>query len=256
MKRIYALFALIISTSFLVIANIDAAAPKKLKWSFDGMFGTFDRTSIQRGFQVYKEVCAACHSLNLVAFRNLKEIGFSEEEAKEIAKGYRISDGPNDAGEMFERPGILSDRFPGPYANDKAARATNNGALPPDLSLVVRARENGANYIYSLLTGFNQNPPKEVILQDGMHYNPYFPGMQIAMAAPLSEGIVSYEDGTKADIDQMSRDVVNFLQWTADPKMEKRKLTGIKVLIFLSLFTILFAIANKRIWRRLISLQK
>lgn len=250
MKRIYALFALIISASFLVIANIDGAAPKKLKWSFDGVFGKFDRTSIQRGFQVYKEVCAACHSVNLVAFRNLKEIGFSEEEAKEIAKGYNISDGPNDAGEMFERPGILSDRFPKVYANEKAARAANNGAFPPDLSLVVRARENGANYIYSLLSGFGQTPPKEVIIQEGMHYNPYFPGMQIAMAAPLSEGIVTYEDGTKANIDQMSRDVVNFLHWTSDPKMEKRKLMGIKVLIFLGLFTILFIIAKKKSWSK------
>lgn len=250
MKRIYALFALIISASFLVIANIDGVAPKKLKWSFDGVFGKFDRTSIQRGFQVYKEVCAACHSLNLVAFRNLKEIGFSEEEAKEIAKGYNVGDGPNDTGEMFERPGILSDRFPKVYANEKAARAANNGAFPPDLSLVVRAREDGANYIYSLLSGFGQTPPKEVIIQEGMHYNPYFPGMQIAMAAPLSEGIVTYEDGTKATIDQMSRDVVNFLHWTSDPKMEKRKLMGIKVLIFLSLFTILFAIAKKKSWSK------
>ncbi len=248
MKKILSLFFLILVVSGLVIANTDNLAPKKLKWNFEGMFGTFDRTSIQRGFQVYKEVCAACHSLHLVAFRNLTEIGFSEAEAKEIAKNYSIPDGPNDSGEMFERPGILSDRFAGPYANEKAARASNNGAFPPDLSLIVRAREDGANYIYSLLTGFNQTPPAEIAIPDGMHYNPYFPGMKIAMTPPLSDGIVTYTDGTKATVDQMSRDVVNFLQWAADPKMEKRKSTGIKVLLFLALFTGLFYVAKKRVW--------
>lgn len=250
MKRILLTISLIFIASGLVIASTDNLAPKKMKWSFDGMFGSFDRTSIQRGFQVYKEVCSACHSLHLVAFRNLKDIGFSEAEAKEIAKNYNIPDGPNDSGEMFERPGILSDYFPGPYANEKAARASNNGAFPPDLSLMIRAREDGANYVYSLLTGFGQ-PPKDFNVQDGMHYNPYFPGMQIAMAAPLSDGIVTYTDGTKATIDQMARDVVNFLQWTADPKMEKRKLTGVKVLLFLGIFTALFAIAKKRVWKKI-----
>lgn len=248
MKKILILFSLVLVASGVVIASTENLHPKKIKWKFDGMFGTFDRTSIQRGFQVYKEVCSACHSLHLVAFRNLKDIGFSEAEAKEIAKNYSISDGPNDSGEMFERPGILSDRFSGPYANEKAARASNNGAFPPDLSLIVRAREDGANYIYSLLTGFNQPLPKDMVLGDNMHYNPYFPGMQIAMSPPLSEGIVTYTDGTKATIDQMSRDVVNFLQWTADPKMEKRKSMGIKALLFLSIFTALFYVAKKRTW--------
>jgi len=250
MKKILLLFSLVLVASGAVIASTDSLIPKKLKWSFDGMFGTFDRTSIQRGFQVYREVCSACHSLHLVAFRNLKEIGFSEAEAKEIAKSYSVTDGPNDSGDMFDRPGVLSDYFPGPYANEKAARASNNGAFPPDLSLVVRAREYGANYIYSLLTGFDQTPPKDMIIQDNMHYNPYFPGRQIAMAPPLSEGIVQYTDGTKATIDQMSRDVVNFLQWTADPKMEKRKSTGIKVLLFLVIFTGLFYVAKKRVWSK------
>ncbi len=248
MKKILLLFSLIFAASGIVIASTDNLQPKKLKWNFDGMLGTFDRTSIQRGFQVYREVCAACHSLHLVAFRNLTEIGFSEAEAKEIAKNYNVVDGPNDSGEMFERPALLSDRFPSPYANEKAARASNNGTFPPDLSLVVRARENGPDYIYSLLTGFNQTPPQGMVIQDGMHYNPYFPGMQISMAPPLSEGVVSYGDGTKATIDQMSRDVVNFLQWTADPKMEKRKSTGIKVLLFLAIFTALFIVAKKRMW--------
>ena len=251
MKKILLLFVLILASSGLVIANADNLSPKKIRWNFEGMFGTFDRTSIQRGFQVYKEVCSACHSLNLVSFRNLTEIGFSDMEAKEIARNYNIPDGPNDSGEMFERAGILSDHFYGPYANEKAARATNNGAFPPDLSLIVRAREDGANYIHSLLTGFNQAIPDGIQVQDGMHYNPYFPGMQIAMASPLSDGIVTYTDGTKATIDQMSRDVVNFLQWTADPKMEKRKSTGIKVLLFLLVFTGVFIFAKKSIWSKI-----
>jgi ubiquinol-cytochrome c reductase cytochrome c1 subunit len=251
MKRILFLLTLICAASGLVIASSDSLKPKKLKWGFEGMLGTFDRSSVQRGFQVYKEVCSACHSLNLVAFRNLKEIGFSEGEVKEIAKGYNIPDGPNDEGEMFERPGILTDRFPAPYANEKAGRAANNGAFPPDLSLIVRARENGANYLYSLLTGFNEAAPAYLKIQDNMHYNPYFPGMQIAMAAPLTDGIVQYTDGTNATIDQMAKDVVNFLQWTADPKMEKRKSMGIKVLFFLAIFTGLFIVAKKRVWKNI-----
>lgn len=249
MKRILLLLSLILVASGIVIASTDALRPKQEKWQFNGMFGTFDRSSIQRGFQVYKEVCSVCHSLDLVAIRNLTEIGFTEAEVKEIAKGYSIKDGPNDEGEMYERPGTLSDYFPGPYPNEKAARASNNGALPPDLSLMIRAREDGANHVYSILTGFGQTPPKGMVIPDTMHYNPYFAGRQIAMAPPLSDGIVTYSDGTKATVDQMSKDVVNFLQWAADPKMEKRKTMGFKVLLFLIVFTGLFVVAKKRIWR-------
>lgn len=251
MKRVLTLLIMIITASTIVIASTDVMAPKKVKWQFDGMLGTFDRTSIQRGFQVYKEVCAACHSLKLISFRNLTEIGFSPEEAKAIAKEYSITAGPNDSGEMFERPGTLPDYFPGPYANDQVARASNNGALPPDLSLVARARSNGANYIYSLLTGFNQTPPEGISIQEGMYYNPYFSGMQIAMASPLSDGMVQYSDGTNANVDQMAKDVVNFLQWTSDNKMETRKSMGIKVLFFLAVFTGLFLVAKKRIWNKI-----
>ena len=249
MKKIILLFSLILMASGAVIASTNEAKPKNMKWKFDGMFGTFDRTSIQRGFQVYKEVCSACHSLDLVAFRNLTEIGFTEAQAKAIAKEYSITAGPDDTGEMYQRPGILSDYFPNPYANEEQARASNNGAFPPDLSLIIRARANGANYVYSLLTGFNQTPPEDIKMQDGMHYNPYFSGGQIAMAAPLSEGIVTYTDGTKATIDQMSRDSVNFFQWTADPKMEIRKEMGLKILMFLLIFTGLFYVAKKRVWK-------
>lgn len=249
MKKILPLFSLVLIASSIVIASTDALKPKKVKWQFDGMFGTFDRSSIQRGFQVYKEVCSVCHSLDLVAMRNLTEIGFTEAEAKEIAKGYTYKDGPNDDGEMYDRPGTLADYFPSPYPNEKAARASNNGAFPPDLSLMVRAREDGANYVYSILTGFGQTPPAGMVIPATMHYNPYFAGGQIAMAPPLSEGIVTYTDGTKTTVDQMSKDVVNFLQWAADPKMEKRKSMGVKALIFLAVFTGLFIFAKRRIWK-------
>jgi ubiquinol-cytochrome c reductase cytochrome c1 subunit len=220
---------------------------KKVDWHFDGVLGTVDRQSAQRGFQVYKEVCAACHSLKLISFRNLQSLGFSEGEVKAIAAEYSIQDGPNDAGDMFERPGRPSDNFPAPYANDKAARVANNGALPPDLSLMVKARVDGANYLHSLLTGY-ETAPEGFQLSEGMHYNPYFPGGQIAMPKPISDGQVTYGDGTVATADQMSQDLVNFLQWTAEPEMEDRKSMGIKVFLYLLVFTGLFIAAKKRIW--------
>ncbi len=225
--------------------------PKQVEWAFDGVFGSFDRESIQRGFKVYKEVCSACHTLKRVAFRNLADVGFSEAEIKSLAASYQIPDGPNDEGEMFERPGLPSDRFHGPYSNEKAARAANNGALPPDLSLIVKAREDGANYVYSLLTGY-ETPPADFALGENMHYNPYFSGggNQFAMTAPLvKDGQVEYTDGTNPTVDQMARDVVNFLQWTAEPEMEARKALGMRVMIFTVIFTVLFFIAYKRIWR-------
>lgn len=233
-------------SGFSAEANSDKH-PKQMIWSFDGMFGGFDRPSIQRGYQIYKQVCSSCHSMNQLYFRNLTEIGFSEGEVKTIAKEYTVKDGPNDNGEMFDRPASPSDKFPSPHANEKAARAANNGAYPPDLSLIVKARHDGANYVYSLLTGY-ETPPAEVKMNAGMHYNPYFPGGQIAMPAPLSEGLVQYQDGTTASLDQMAHDVVNFLQWAAEPEMEQRKRMGIKVLIFLGIMTAFFAIAKRRVW--------
>lgn len=227
-----------------------AAHNKKVDWQFDGVFGTVDRQSAQRGFQVYKEVCAACHSLKLISFRTLQELGFPEGEVKAIAAEYSIQDGPNDAGDMFERPGRPSDSFPAPYANEKAARVANNGALPPDLSLMVKARVDGANYLYSLLTGY-ENAPEGFHLSEGMHYNRYFPGGQIAMPKPMSDGQVTYGDGTANTADQMAHDVVNFLQWTAEPEMEARKRMGIKVFVYLLVFTGLFIAAKKRVWRNI-----
>lgn len=229
----------------------EAHHPKEMHWTFEGPFGTFDRPSIQRGFQVYKEVCSACHSLRLVSYRNLQEVGFSEAEVKAIAAEHSVKDGPDDNGEMFERPAKPSDRFVSPYPNAKAARAANNGAFPPDQSLLVKARHDGANYIYSILTGYGEKMPADMHMGSGMNYNPYFPGQQIAMGAPLSDGAVTYTDGTKATVDQMSRDVVNFLQWTAEPEMEQRKALGIKTLAFLSIMTVFFYLAKLRIWARL-----
>ena len=225
----------------------DTAQYKTVDWSFDGVTGTFDRPSIQRGYQVYKEVCASCHSMDLIAFRNLVQVGFSEEEAKALAAESTMMDGPDEAGDMFERPGKIFDYFPAPFANEQAARASNGGAYPPDLSLIVKARMDGANYVYSLLTGYEDAP--EGMDVGALHYNPYFPGTKIAMASPLSDDMVEYQDGTAATVDQMSKDVVNFLQWTAEPEMEERKQMGIKTLLFLFGFTLLFYIAKIRVWR-------
>ena len=227
------------------------ADPKDLVWPFDGMTGHFDRQSAQRGFQVYREVCASCHSLNRIAFRNLADIGFSEAEVKALAAEYMVMDAePNDEGEMFERPGRPADRIPKTYPNEQAARYVNNGAYPPDLSLIVKARVDGPDYLYSLLTGYGQKVPSNVAVSEGTYYNPYFSLSQgIAMAPPLMNDLVSYEDGTNASVEQMARDVVVFLQWTAEPEMEERKRMGIKVLMFLLIMTVLFYFAKKRVWR-------
>jgi ubiquinol-cytochrome c reductase cytochrome c1 subunit len=236
--------------SFGISANTHQMHPKKMEWPFEGVFGKFDRQAAQRGFQVYKEVCSACHGLKLLSYRNLQDLGFSEDEVKQIAGEHMVTDGPNDRGEMFERAAIPSDRIKGPFANDEAARASNNGALPPDLSLIIKARHDGGNYVYSLLTGY-QDAPKDVQLMSGLSYNPYFPGGQLAMAAPLSDGQVTYMDGTRSTVDQMAHDVVVFLQWAAEPEMEHRKSMGVRVMIYLSVFTLLFYFAKKKIWSRI-----
>ena len=235
----------------MAYASSDQKHPKHMQWSFDGMFGRIDKPASQRGLQVYKEVCAACHGLNRVAFRSLGDLGFSEGEIKALAASYTVKDGPNDDGEMFERPAKPSDKFPSPFANDQAAASANNGAAPPDLSLIVKARPNGANYLYSLLTGYGETLPEHVQVTAGQHYNPYFPGGKLAMPAPLSEGQVSYEDGTAASVDQMAKDVTHFLQWAAEPEMESRKHMGLKVLLYLAVFSAFAYIAKKHIWRKI-----
>lgn len=231
------------------MASEDAMPPKKEQWPFDGLFGKFDREAVQRGYKVYKEVCSACHSMDLIAFRTLTELGFSQGEVKALASEYQIADGPNDQGEMFQRPRTPADFFPAPFQNEQSARASNGGAYPPDLSLIIKARADGANYVYSLLTGFNEENKEKLEIPSGMYYNPYFPGHKIAMAPPLTEGQVTFDDGTDATIEQMAKDVVAFLQWAAEPEMEARKRMGIKTLLFLIVFTGLFIEAKRRIWK-------
>jgi len=219
-------------------------------WSFEGPFGTYDRAALQRGFQVYKQVCAACHGMDRVAYRNLSALGYSEGQIKTVAGEYMITDGPNDEGEMFERPGRPSDKFKNPYLNENAAKAVNNGALPPDLSLIVKARMGGADYVYGILTGYEE-APAGTELAAGQHWNKYMSGNKIAMPAPLLEGAVAYEDGSPTTVDQYAKDVTHFLAWASEPEMEVRKQTGIKALFFLIIFAGLMYAVKRRIWAKL-----
>lgn len=224
--------------------------PMQREWTFDGILGKFDRQQLQRGFQVYKEVCAACHSLEYVAFRNLEAIGYSEDQVKVIASEYQIEDGPDENGDMFMRPARPSDYFPKPFANDQLARASNGGALPPDLSLMTKAREDGPNYVYSLMMGY-VDPPQGFEIQPGMSYNTYFPGHQIAMPLQITDDRVIYADGTQASAAQISADITAFLHWAAEPKLEARHATGVRVLLYALLFTVLAYLLKRRLWARL-----
>ncbi len=221
-------------------------------WSFKGLFGKFDRGALQRGYQVYTEVCASCHSMKYLSYRNLAEPGgpeFSEVQAKAIAASFEVTDGPNSDGEMFTRPGKLSDKFVMPYDNVKAAQAANGGAYPPDMSVLVKARGGGVDYIYSLLQGYEE-APSGMTLDDGVHYNKYMYGNKIRMAAPLSDGLVEYGDGTTATVEQMSKDVTTFLMWAAEPHLEARHQMGFKAIIYLIILTILVYFSMKKIWSR------
>ena len=221
-------------------------------WSFKGYFGKFDRASLQRGYQVYTEVCAACHSMKYLNYRNLAESGgpeFTVEQAKIIASQFEVEDGPNSDGDMFTRPARLSDKFVSPYPNDEAAKAANGGAYPPDMSVLVKARKGGANYIYSLLLGY-EDPPPSVSLDDGVYYNIYMSGNKIKMANPLSENIVEYIDGTASTEEQMAKDVVTFLAWAAEPHLETRHKMGFKAILYLFIITILVYFSMKKIWSR------
>ena len=226
----------------------EEVTPPSVKWSFDGPFGTFDRAAAQRGLQIYEEVCSRCHSLNLLRYGDLTGLGYTEEQVKALASQKQVTDGPNDQGEMFQRPGRPSDKFVAPFPNEKAARAALNGALPPDLSLMVKARPNGPNYVHGILAGYKDPPPAGVTVGEGRYYNEYFPGHQIAMPPPLAGNDVTYADGTKPTLDQEAQDVVTFLAWAAEPTMEERKYTGAKVLIFLVFMTGLLFGAKRKIW--------
>jgi ubiquinol-cytochrome c reductase cytochrome b/c1 subunit len=243
----------------LAQASTDARPPKSVEFSFDGPLGTYDRGALQRGFQVYKEVCSACHSLNRVAFHSLADAGgpgFTDAQAKAIAASYKIPAEPNDKGELFDgsgtrltRPGIVADHFPPPFANENAARAANGGALPPDLSLIEKARAGGAAYVYSILTGFHEKPPAWFKVLPNKYYDPYFQDWNISMPPPLADGSVTYSDGTPNKVDQEAHDVVTFLAWAAEPSMEERKRLGLGVMAFLIVFSGLLFLSYRRVWR-------
>jgi ubiquinol-cytochrome c reductase cytochrome c1 subunit len=241
--------------------------PTEEEWTFAGPFGHYDRGQLQRGLKVYKEVCSACHSMQLVAFRTLEDLGYSEAQVKAFAAEYTVQDGPNADGEMFERPGIPSDHFPSPFPNVEAAAAANNGAAPPDFSLIAKARgvergfptfvfdvftlyaENGPDYIHALLTGYGHEPPAGMQIPEGTYYNPNFiAAKSLAMAPPLSDDQVTYDDGSPQTVDQYARDVSAFLMWAAEPHLEDRKKMGFRVMVFLVLFAGLVYATKRRVW--------
>ena len=240
--------------------------PKNLDWSFAGPFGKYDKGQLQRGLKVYTEVCAACHSMNLVSFRTLENLGYSEAQVKAFAATHEVQDGPNDEGEMFTRKAVPSDHFPSPFPNVQAAAAANGGAAPPDMSLLAKARgvtrgfplfvfdiftqyqEGGPDYIYSLLTGYHE-PPQGIEVTEGTHFNPYFSSaIALKMAPPLSDGQVTYDDGAPQTLDQYAKDVSAFLMWAAEPHLEERKRTGFMVMVFLAIFTILIYLTKKSVY--------
>ncbi len=268
-----ACMALALAAGPALAAGGDEPKPPRQKWSFAGMFGYYDNNQLQRGFQVYQNVCAACHSLKLLSFRNLSEKGgpeFKPEQIRELAAKWpiQVKDGPNDKGEMFERPARPADKFPSPHANVEAAKAANNGAYPPDFSVLAKARtykvgfpgfvidalpgftyqEAGVDYIYALLALGYVDPPKDMKIEDGLHYNLYMPGQKIAMAAPLADGQVEYTDGSPMTKEQYAKDVTAFMMWAAEPHLEQRKQLGFRVMVFLTVFALLLYFTKKKVW--------
>ena len=271
--------ALVLAGSLLGLAAIaqpalaadeHSPAPPRVKWSFSGPFGTYDRAQLQRGLKVYREVCAVCHGLKYVAFRNLADLGYSEGQIKAIASEYKIQDGPNDQGDMFERDGRLADRFPPPttWKNEQQARILYNGTVPPDMSVLAKARsyergfpwflidalpflqyqEHGVDYVVALLKGYKDKPPEGFQLPAGGNYNEFFPGHSIAMPPPLTDGRVEYTDGSPATVDQYAKDVAAFMMWAAEPHLDARKRIGFQVMIFLFVFALLMYFTKKKVW--------
>ncbi len=256
--RLNNIFVKIFLIIFITGANNSASSEEnktdfiKNNWNFEGVFGTFDRASLQRGYQVYQEVCSGCHSVQHLSYRNLSEKGgpeFSLEESKTIAAQFEVTDGPNEDGEMFTRPGRLSDSFVSPFPNEKAAAAANGGAYPPDMSVLAKARKGGADYIYSLLMGY-EKAPEGYELDDGVYYNKYMTGHKIMMADPISDGVVEYTDGTETTKAQIARDVTNFLVWAADPHLEARHKMGFKVFFYLIVLLTLVYLSKQKVWSR------
>ncbi len=251
-------FNIVFTLVFFLFFGFNSMAAEKTaellspEWSFKGFFGKFDRASLQRGYQVYIEVCSACHSMKYLSYRNLSEPGgpeFSETQAKAIAANFEVTDGPNSEGEMFTRPAKLSDKFVMPYENVQAATVANGGAYPPDMSVLVKARKGGADYVYSLLLGY-EDPPTGMELDDGVYYNKFMYGNKIKMSSPLLDGLIEYSDGTEATTEQMAKDVVSFLMWSAEPHLEARHKTGFRVIVYLIILSILVYFSMKKIWSR------
>ena len=239
--------ALLAGLATAAVAQDETPTPPAQHWSFDGLFGTYDLAAAQRGFQVYSEVCAVCHSMAYLHYRDLAGIGVTPDQIKAIAASVTVPQGLDDQGNPKEGPGTPANQFKSPYPNDVANRAAHNGALPPDLSLIVNAREGHDDYVYAILTGFADAPPS-MTMQDGMNYNKYFPGHQIAMPQPLHDGQVTYADGTTASVEQMSHDVVTFLHWAANPELVQRKQIGVRVVLFLLLMTGLTYAVKRKVW--------
>ena len=244
------LLAIMVISFFVAVPSFADEKIAKQVWSFDGPFGTYDHQSLQRGYQIYKQVCSSCHGLSLLSYRNLGDIGFSAAEVKALAAENQIPD-IDASGDPSERPALPSDRFRNPFANELQARAANGGALPPDLSVIVKAREHGADYIYALLTGYSDIIPAGMKITNGKYYNKYFAGNEISMPPPLSDNIVEYSDGTAATLDQEARDITNFLSWAAEPKLEERHQLGFKVMAFLLILIIFSYLSYRRISKRI-----
>lgn len=238
--------ALTLGTSFVRAEDETPPLPHP-GWSFEGIFGTYDRAAAQRGFQIYSQVCSNCHSMKLLHYRDLAALGYTEDQIKAIAAQKEVTAGPNKEGDMYQRPAQPTDAFVSPFPNEEAARVANNGALPPDLSLIIKARAGGPNYVYGILTGFKPTPAG-VKLRPGMNYNVYFPGHQIAMPQPLTDNSVTFADGTKATLPQEAHDVVTFLAWASEPKMEERKRIGAKAVLFLLVMTGVLYGTKRKIW--------
>lgn len=278
-RRASALCVVSLATAFSTpsFAANDAVEIPRLDWTFSGLTGHFDRPQLRRGFQVYQNVCAVCHGMRQLSYRNLSEPGgpqFSQARVQEIASQAQVTDGPNDDGEMFTRPGTPADRFVLPFPNEQAAAAAQGGSVPPDLSLMAKARapahahawytepyfwlvdivtnyqEGGADYLYALLTGYADEPPAGIDVLPGLYYNEAFPGHQIAMPPPLADGLVTYEDGTPETVENYAKDVTAFMMWAAEPRMEERKKMGLSVLVYLSILTLLLFLSKRALWRR------
>ena len=225
----------------------EAPEPAHLPWSHSGYYSGYDTASIRRGFEVYRQVCSTCHSLEYKSYRELIGVSHTEEQAKALARSVEVTDGPNDQGEMFQRPGKLFDHLPKPYPNEEYARFINNGAIPPDLSLIVLGRHAGEDYVFSVLTGYHE-APHGLHLRDGLHYNVYFPGNAIGMAKPISDGIVEFEDGTPATESQIAKDVATFLAWCSMPEHDERKKNGVKLAVAFAVLSVLLGYQKRLIW--------